>query len=80
MDCCFAQLHQGLFADFMLRKLSNKKQKTIISLEPGKHWAATLAFRVNKNDKKVYLEIPIQEFEGDNADTKKRILVIDSSQ
>lgn len=59
---------------------TNKKQKTIISLEPGKHWAATLAFRVNKNDKKVYLEIPIQEFEGDNADTKKRILVIDSSQ
>ncbi|WP_372814534.1 transposase, partial [Paenibacillus sp.] len=29
MDCRFAQLHQGLFADFMLRKLSYKDLKKV---------------------------------------------------
>lgn len=68
--------------NFIAKKeiFDNTKQSEIFSLEPGQHWEMTLAFYVNKSEEKLYFNIPIQEFEGDNADTKKRILVIDSSQ
>ncbi|WP_189031068.1 hypothetical protein [Paenibacillus albidus] len=46
LDRCSAQLHQGLFADFMLRKLRTKKFRDLKKLKSSGAGKAALFFQV----------------------------------
>ncbi|WP_237712612.1 hypothetical protein [Paenibacillus elgii] len=64
LDRCSAQLHQGLFADFMLRKLMTKKFRDLKKLKSSGAGNSSLFFQVRHIHMK--LECATSQFKINN--------------